>query len=288
MKRLILVAAVVVCGCNDNFDPASLVAGLRLLQVKADPPDVAPGEAVTMTATFANPGGSVPAITWDACLLPPPPATGQSVNQDCITLEGGDQLVRLGTGGSIATTMPMIGLESVGLPDQTNGFYLPVRLRLEADGKRLTAFYSLRIFLGALTPNSRNMNPTLMGIYKVPAADAGADAQVMLDDTAPLEVHEKEEVPLRALLTPDATETYVIFDGDPRTTPPRTVDETVRVSWYTTAGTFSNEATGVARPDTTLTLDKHLPAPGSTIDIWTISRDERGGGDALHRRLIFR
>jgi hypothetical protein len=288
MKRLaalvFLVAAPLAGGCSNNFDPAAYVTGLRLLQVKADPAEVAPGEPVTMTATFANLGGATPAITWDACLLPPPPASGQSVNEDCINLEGGDMIVPLGTGETIATMMPMIGLENVGLPDQTNGFYLPVRLRLEADGARLTAFYRLRIFLGTL----RNQNPMLTGIYHVPSADAGAADQVMLDDAAPLEVHDKEELPLRALLSPESAEPYDVFDGDPRTTPARHVTEAVRVSWFTTAGTFDNEVTGIAKPDTTLTLDKHLPSSGEIIHIWAIARDERGGGDAMHRTLIFR
>jgi len=66
---------------------------------------------------------------------------------------------------------------------------------------------------------------------------------------------------------PESQETYVVFDGDPRTTPPRTVTETVRISWFTTAGEFSNETTGVEKPDTTLKLDKHQPAAGATIDL---------------------
>ena len=44
------------------------------------------------------------------------------------------------------------------------------------------------------------------------------------------------ELHLRALVTPDSQESYVVFDGDPRTTPPRMVTEAVRISWFTTAG----------------------------------------------------
>jgi hypothetical protein len=89
-------------------------------------------------------------------------------------------------------------------------------------------------------------------------------------------------------LTPDSEEPYLVFDGDPRTTPPRSVTETVRISWYTTAGHFTNEVTGVAKPDTTLILDKHLPPSGTQIDLWVVARDERGGLDVLHRALVFR
>ena len=289
MRRLVLAAAFAVAGCTEQFDPAAFVDKLRLLAVTADPAEVAPGAGTTLTATAANPGGATPAITWDACLLPPPPATGQSVNQDCIALPAGDaSLVPFGQGASVAATMPMISPSRVGLPDQTNGIYLPVRLRLDADGKSLVAFYSLRIFLGSISPNPPNQNPMLTGIFTVPSADAGAAEATPLDESAPLEVHQNDQLSLRALVTPESQEPYLVYDGDPRTTPPRSVTETVRISWYTTAGRYTNEVTGVAKPDTTLILDKHLPPSDTAIDLWVVARDERGGSEVVHRTLLFR
>jgi len=282
------VAGALVAGCGNQFDPASFVDKLRLLAVKAEPPDVAAGQMTMLTATPANPGGSAPVITWDACLLPPPPATGESVNQDCITLPEGDaMLVPFGQGATVPATMPMLDLTMVGLPDQTNGFYLPVRLKLDADGKELVAFYALRIFLGALTPNPPNQNPTLTGIFTVPSADAGAADEMPLDDATPLVVHDGDELALRAHVADGSDETYVVFDGDPRTTPPRMVTEAIRISWYTTAGEFTDDVTGIAKPDTTLKLDKHQPPSGSTIDLWVVARDDRGGSDVVHRTLLF-
>jgi hypothetical protein len=295
MRRIALGAAATTLlalgggGCLAEFDPAAWVSGLRLLGVKAEPADVASGEMVTLSATTANPGGSAPTVQWDACLLPPPPGTGQSVNQDCIDLEGGDALVPFGTGDTVVATMPPVSLSMLGLPDQTNGFYLPVRVRLAADDKRLVGFYSLRIFLGPLSPNPRNQNPALTGIFVVPSADAGADMQTALDETMPPEIHRGEQIALRALVTPESTETYLVYDGDPRTTEPRAVTEQIRVAWYTTAGTFSNNVTGNEKPDTTLTMDEHVPeASGTVVDLWVVARDERGGSDSLHRTLIFR
>ncbi len=291
MRRALIAAAaaLALAGCNNNFDPASFVDKLRLLAVKAEPPDLPAGMMSTLTATAANPGGATPTITWDACLLPPPPATGQGVNQDCVGLPEGDpSLVPFGQGTSVTATMPTLSPSMIGLPDQTNGFYLPVRLRLDAGGNTLVAFYSLRIFLGALTPNAPNQNPALTGIFTVPSADAGAGDEMPIDETNPPVVHASDQLSLRALVTPDSQETYVVFDGDPRTTPPRTVTETVRISWFTTAGHFTNDVTGVDKPDTTLILDKHLPPSDTPIDVWVVARDERGGSDVLHRTLLFR
>jgi hypothetical protein len=288
---LLCACTTLLCGCIKSFDPASFVDKLRLLAVKAEPPEIAPGQTTTLTATFANPGGTTPSVTWDACLLPPPPATGQGVNQDCVALgAGSDKLVHFGDAASVTATMPSINPTMVGLPDQTNGIYLPVRVRLDADGSSLVSFYSLRIYLGVLLPDMPppNRNPAFTGIYVVPSADAGADEQTAIPDKSPREVHDKDELALRALVTPDSAEMYKVYDGDPRTTPPRDVTEDIRISWYTTAGEFTNEATGIEKPDTTLKLDKHLPPSGTPIDIWAVARDERGGMDVIHRQLVFR
>lgn len=286
--RALSLAILFAAGCTSEFDPASFVDKLRLLAVKAEPPDVAPGQATMLSATTANPGGNAPTITWDACLLLPPPATGEAVNQDCIALPEGDpSLVPFGQGDSVAATMPMLSPSMIGLPDQTNGFYLPVRVKLDTGTSSLVAFVQLRIFLGALAANPPNRNPSLTGIFTVPVADAGADEQSPLDPITPAPVHENYQLNLRALVTPDSQEPYKVYDGDPRTTTPRDVTETIRISWFTTAGHFTNDVTGVDKPDTTLILDKHLPAPGTPIDLWVVARDERGGSDVLHRTLLF-
>src|SRR3954463_7730494 len=209
--RALVVLALVAAGCGNDFDPASFVDKLRLLAVEAEPPDVAFGQMTTLTATAVNPVGSAPAITWDACLLPPPPATGQAINPDCVALTEGDpSLVPLGQGATVMATMPSVMPSMIGLPDQTNGFYLPVRLKLDADGHSLVAFYSLRIFLGALTPNAPNQNPTLTGIFTVPSADAGADEDMPLDDATPLVVHDHDEIALRARVADGSEEPYVV------------------------------------------------------------------------------
>lgn len=286
--RALLALSLWCAACANKFDPAAYVNGLRLLAVKAEPPDLPPGATTTLTATAVNPGGATPTVEWDACLLPPPPAAGQAVNQDCIGLDGGSALVSFGSGPTVTATMPPISLDMAGLPDQTNGVYLQVRQRLAADGKQLVGFYGLRIYLGPLLPNPPNRNPAFTGVYSVPAVDAGAADLVPLDEANPPTVDANGQVLLRALLTPDSQESFLVFDGDPRTTPPRTVTEKVRMHWFATAGTFSNEVTGVDKPDTLLTLDKHLPPSGSTIDLWVVARDDRGGIDVIHRALVLR
>ena len=288
LTAVAVAAAALVAGCRNNGDTASYVGGLRLLAVKAEPPEIPPGQMTTLTATVANPGGTLPTVDWAACLAPPPPATGQSVNMDCVSVDGGAPLLPFGSGMSVAATMPMITIGMLGLPDQTNGFYLQVRELLSADGKQLVGFYGLRIYPGALDPNPPNRNPTFTGVFSVPFVDAGAADLVPLDEANPPAVRANGQIYLRATLSDDSQEPYLVYDGDPRTTPPRMLTEKVRMHWFATAGTFSNEVTGVDKPDTFFTLDKHLPSSGSTIDIWVVARDDRGGIDTIHRAVTLR
>ncbi len=283
-----LVCALAAGGCNRDFDPKTLINKLRLFAVKATPPDIPFGATTTMTATAFAPNAT-PTITWDACLLAPPPATGDPINQDCAALPEGDpSLVPFGVGDTVTATMPTLDPSMIALPDQTDGIYLPVRLKLDVgDGNPLTAFYQLRIYLAGLDPNPPNQNPTLTGIYTVPSADAGMDEDMMLDPTTPAPVQANDEIHLRALLTDDSAESYMVYTGNPATTPPTVDTETVSISWYATAGEFDNDVTGEAKPDTTLKLDKHMPPSGSIIDLWAVARDERGGEDVLHRQLLF-
>jgi hypothetical protein len=97
-------------------------------------------------------------------------------------------------------------------------------------------------------------------------------------------VHPRGKVTLRAIFASGSAETYqVALPGQTRT-----VIELLNASWYATAGSWSEQVTGEAKPDTVWTADIHLPPVGSLIDVWVVGRDERGGTDFLHRVLVLR
>jgi hypothetical protein len=278
-------------GCSNGFDPDYVISSLRLLDVTAEPAEVPGGGMTTMKAFWANPGKPAPTISWDYCTLRPPPASGSGVNMDCIQPDmAAPYLIAIGTGDTVSFTMPDIPITQLGLPDYTDGFYLPIRLRLLEGSQSVTAIFSLRIYPGMITPNPPNKNPTLMGLYRVPEVDAGAAMQMEIVDGTPPELHKGDIVDLRALLTADAQESYLTFSGDPTkgtfTTTHNT--ETVTVDWLVTAGELDHDQTGVEKPTVTWTLDKYLPAPGTPVDLWLVARDERGGSDIMHRSFNFK
>jgi hypothetical protein len=285
---LFALAALAVAGCTD-FDPASLVTGLRVLGIKADPPEIPSGATSTLHALVVTPPGSdagAPSLEWAACHLAPVPSSGLAVNPDCLTTDSADFLEPLGSGDTVTVTMPLLGSPlDLGLPDSTGGFYLSVRLRARLNGQAVDSIYRLR-YAAFGAPNH---NPTLTGIYHVLDTDDGGvqpeTPVAPLDPQAPLAVHLGDKVRLRAGLTDDSIESFTAIIGDPRDMMFSSATEQPRFLWYVTAGQLSDDVTGVERPDTVLTFDKHAPTVGDTVGVYLVVHDDRGGTDWLVRTL---
>lgn len=280
--RHVAIVAVGLCaGCGGDFsDDYNLIERLRLIAVKAEPAEAAPGDTVFLRAWAFDPTSPSPAIDWAACTEPPVPGTG-TINSACLTVDQAPFLIPLGQGAMVTAAVPTFAPDTLGPPDYTGGRYLPIRLRLTSAGDQLDGIERLRVTAGG-TPNH---NPTLAEVSRVTeASDGGVIAMAALDEATPLEVHAGDQLILRAHFADGSVERYSVDNGDGTMRP---VDETLNVTWFSTAGHFSVGSDG-PDADTTLALDRHLPAAGATIDLWAVGRDERGGLDVLHRSLILR
>ncbi len=119
----------------------------RVLAVAATPAEVAPGDEVTLTALFADGDGDIARgpEDWALCLARRPLAELGPVARECLRDEG-DRLVQLGSGPSVATTVPddacrlfgpdppeaVVPGEPTGRPvdpDLTGGYYQPIVVR---------------------------------------------------------------------------------------------------------------------------------------------------------------
>ncbi|MSP62917.1 MAG: hypothetical protein EXR72_21800 [Myxococcales bacterium] len=267
-----ILLALGAAGCGNEFDDDfHLVAGLRLLAVRGEPAEVAPGERVTLTALAVDPAGGAISVRWTACTLAPIPGT--AINDRCLD-EAGGHLMPLGEGAAIEAVVPDLRLESLGPPDATGGRYLPVRLRVSTATEAQDGIFRIRIADGA----SQNRNPKLDGVSL-----AGA-AMTALAEGVALDAHAGEKVVLRGRFGDGSDESYSVAQPDGSR---RMATETLTITWFASAGTLEHGRAGPA-VDEVLTVDKHLPAIGSTIDLWLVGRDERGGIDWLHRTLRLR
>jgi len=141
-----------VLACGVEFDPSSLVQEMRVLSIKAEPPEVSPGSSVTFTPLVTNPSGDPLAYRWmlygDASFMESPGTSGEPAGDPLFTYEGEvctipippDLLVTLG------------GLESV---------YVPLVLQVSQGETVRQAFKGLLISENETSPNR---NPRISGI----------------------------------------------------------------------------------------------------------------------------
>jgi hypothetical protein len=289
MRRLIVLAAL-AGGCS-SFDPISFLSpnDLRVLGVVADPPEAAAGQTTTVTVIApALADGTPITFDWAICTLSPPPGTSE-VDPDCLENDTAPFLTPIAaTGATAQVTMPDVTNPlTLGIPDVTGGFYLPVRIRAHAGSQQVDTIFGLRLSLPDLPANH---NPTIQSAQEVePPLDAAPMlvTELSADPANPTPVEAGSDTTLRLTLTPDSYEMFPELEGTPPNQAVVMVSEQPRFFWYSDAGAISRDVTGQAQPDVVLSVGgKHAPAEGQTINLWVVAQDDRGGAAFTHRFLI--
>lgn len=271
----ISLALIFLAACDDGLDQRlAIVREPRVLAVISEPAEAKPRAPIVVHALVAGPDGPIATPpAWAFCAAPKPPTEDNAVSDGCFH---DDQLLPLGTGPTAMGTLPADGCLRFGpdIPpgadfrsrdaDATGGYYQPVRATLDG----MIAFGLTRITckLGrapldvAFDYDQRyvaNANPTL--------------EPFVLDHAPP-----NSDVTLRAAWPAAAAETYLYFDPVSQTLVDRR--ESMRVSWFATAGELPVDASAIGEDDTAteLTTTWRTPGPG-TAWVWIVLRDARGG-----------
>jgi hypothetical protein len=286
---LALAHVAATATCVPTLGPGdSLVTSTRILAVRADPAEAAPGASVTFTSLVAGPDGTVAGAspTWSFCTAPKPLTEDNVVASACLTSP--DALVAAGTGPTVTATTPGDGCKvfgpdtgSAGLrprdPDATGGYYQPLRVELDGTGGAIALarihcdlanadVASVSAFTSAYV---LNQNPQLSPLT---ATLGGAPAVL----TA---IPAGARVTLEASWPDASAEVFAYFDPASQTVTSQR--ESMQVAWYATGGTLDTESTGRASDDLATTSDDGWTAPGSagTVHLWIVLRDSRGGVD---------
>lgn len=275
MRRALLLAALFVACRPDFGDRDSLVVETQVLAVRGDPPEAKPGETVTYSLLVASPSGPVaaPAASWAFCATPKLLTENGAVSAAC--LANGVRPIADGptiTAPTPADACALFGPETSSAdlrprdPDATGGFYQPVRVALDghlAFGQERVRCNAKNIAAGQTKELDRryvpNANPEIASI------------------DAPPSVAPSAHVVFRVTWPESAAETYAYYDP----TTAQVVDrrETMRVSWFTTAGAFEHDRTG-RTPDERETFTENAwnaPATPATVHLFVVLRDDRGG-----------
>jgi len=296
--------------CVPDLDlKASRVSETRVVAVRANPAEVAPGQSVSWQAIVVTPlaVSTQPQIDWAMCTAPRNPSDPITVADACFavavdadpTMMGAPIVTTVaGAGGAFESALiPMdicrkIGPDVSGTsatgakqrppdPDITGGYQVPIRLvTSDATGVDV-AFDRQRVHCSlANAPAAvardftnrykNNTNPDVASI-------ALQDQAVPPDGTGRFQVPRGATLPISIQWDPAlAIESYVAYDTDKRELVDRT--EQLDVSWYTNGGQFHRDRTlpdpGNASASNTIELDANVT---ELVTIWVVLRDERGG-----------
>jgi hypothetical protein len=289
--RRAAIALLLLVACRPSFDEsASHVTATRIIGLRNEPAEVAPNMPFTLTALVASPSGSVngAAIDWAFCRVPKPLAENDVVSPACFG-DGGVAAFG-GIGASTTATMPADACALFGPdtppqtsgqpperprdPDATGGYFQPVRAGLDGalafQLARVTcslAGASVDVATAFHMTYTANQNPTLTPLV----ADVAGNAVAL--DALPA----GKRVTFTVGWPAAAVEHYPVLDVLSQSLV--THREAMRVSWFASAGTFDDDATGRGESDLATTTSNGWVAPATPgpLHLWLVLHDSRGG-----------
>lgn len=272
----LLVSSLAACG--SDFDPPSRISKLRLLAVTADQPYAHAGETVSLNAVAIDPFGRALQYGWATCTNPAagtvsgclaqldPGSFALGTPSKSVSIPSG---VRVGTGA-------MLGVVIVVCPGTLT--QTPGGFRCN-DGTRDLATTEFEIGMKRilLRKTDRNENPRIDRLTfdgtdwpedRVP--EVGTCAESKPEDCPD---------PHRLSVYASRSESGVDELGS-------AYGEQLVLQFYATEGTFEADQRALELPD-----NKWIARPsaaGTTIDMFFVARDDRGGSTLVKRRVRVR
>lgn len=257
MPRAIGIIALLLAGCASDFEKASLVAGLRVLAITAEPPTASPTDLVQFTP-LVHPGTDV-TFTWSLCALAKGPTTGYECAVDEVPL-GATPTTSLAVATLVKKAQDVADTTGATI-DLEAGVTVYARLKVATADDTVEAVKRLTI----TTAEPRNRNPALSGL-KADGKDWTAE---------PLVVEPSQKVSLTPRPADGAAETWD-DDGDQQT-------EELLYAWFATAGAMEQVFSYEGQPDNAWTAPELEDEDTKDITLWVVVRDGRGGTAWLER-----
>ena len=279
---------LLLTGCAPELDDrASLLSEARLIALIASPAEVRAGESVRLTPIVAGPLRQTPSLSLSFCDRKQPLADPRPLASECLT--GTDPQLSAEQNG-FQGTIPAGACALFGPdpsndelrptdPDATGGYYQPVVVA----GLPTPAVASVRIHcpLPDLAPEASraldeeyelNQNPQLLSLRILGHAESDLTLTAGVPST------------LSVTWRSGSLESYPVAPLDGSQLEHRT--ETLRLSWFSEAGTFASSATGADSENSNASTNSFTaPERGGTVQVWVVAEDSRGGADYVHRRF---
>lgn len=310
-RAALLVVAALLVACDPGFESPEIVLDLRLMGLRADPPEVVadfdpssptipPLPPVEVTVLVADPADTR-ALAWSMRACEP-----RTQEDRC---DGASQLRAMGDGV---------------IPDPEEPFAEPIRASVTADVALLQASLESDPQLGLsgvevlvevrVWPEGGDPADAIVGVKSIVyapriPAERVANTNPIVDTIAvgPADMPELgiiedcrveepvfsvtagTEIRLSPIELEGVRETYVLptLDGGSRT-----ITENLRYSWFATEGGFSaGQSGGATDPfgnEPTIWTKYRVPDAPGRYPVWMVVRDERGGTSWVKRCVIAR
>lgn len=278
---MILLSLALACS-TPQFTQEWLVDRTRVLAVRADPPEAAPGATVTLSALVVDPAGD-PTVAWMVCTVPidcPDYAAIQGLAAADTSTMTAEELATwqaeaaaagfLGFGVALSPTLIVMGggppPGDSGGPDTGDTASIPtssdMTLVLDAIpvGKELAD-----VTLGDPEATELATKSLTVGTSDTPNQNPTVDT-LTVDGESAATVGRGDVVPLNVALTAGAAETYTDDEGAVQTEEPT-------VSYYVSAGTLTQSSASAEDAEVSWTA----PESAGTARVWAVVRDGRGG-----------
>lgn len=278
--------AAAALGCIGDLDPKEIVVSPRILDIVADPPEVAAGGTVRLRAVIGGARGPV-SYRWVACsggdVFGGIGGFGTGTGEQGCTGDAGIRLP-LGTGPEATLTIPADSVDVQALLQRLGdraprelleryfrdvGVIVGVGLTIEADGRTVVGYKRVVVSMNP-RPNRNPPTPRVRVNGRWVSVPAGGGTACVPEEGAGIRVPRAQDV----TLSPDANESwlerYTVLTAlgvfEERT-------EQAFYSWYSTNGAL---ARGLTRSPTRDNAWQPSDAPGAQT-LWFFLRDGHGG-----------
>jgi len=295
----LLPVLLLASACGGSWKPVTVIEGLRVIGVRADPPEVRPGQPASLEALVLDPTrpGERTTMVWLGC-EPDPFGAGrgacndlasigdQNALLDSMRLPDGVKLIGLGNRATYATSPNLFDVLAADDDRRKKGtvgtiasLAVAADVPLNATPEELAPIFEkvqskeiasqLTLFRVRVSENAvQNVNPTIDALIidgqTVPKG-AAAMIQPFVEHYMDLAAHEME--PFSEIAPMGVVEK----------------EERLVVSWYSTAGRFSYDRVALGTD-----VKSRYVGPGDEVEndpipegrrgtFWTVVRDSRGG-----------
>lgn len=297
-----------LCCVPEVGPPASVLVAPRVLAVRVEPAEVAPGDAARLNLYVAEPGGglSLPSDSalrraqWALCLTPKPPVDNNFVSERCLIEDSASSVLSV-RGPQVEVPIPPEACALFGPqtpptpagqpparprePDATGGYYQPVRVRVAELGLAAIAGIRIRCGLPYASPEIAaayrnqyipNRNPEISSL----SASSGDSPLTLASLPA------GAQLTLRLLPQAGSAEPFILFS--PATQTLIAQQEALRVSWFADKGRFNLAATMSEVAGGAIANEWTAPAAPGPVLLYAVLRDSRGGVAVLQQLVQVR